>query len=66
MAGDDESVCVYYGTPLVSEVELNPRKRKAALDQGKACQVAPWNQEVSAWHLVSIRDYMSYIYTHQL
>lgn len=47
MAGDDESVCVYYGTPLVSEVELNPRKRKAALDQGKACQVAPWNQEVT-------------------
>lgn len=47
MGGDDEGVRVYYGTPLVSEEELNPRKRKAALDQGQARQVAPWNQEVT-------------------
>lgn len=50
MGGDDESAHVYYGTPLVSEEELNPRKRKVALDQGQARQVAPWNQEVSISH----------------
>ena len=56
MASDDEGVHVYYGTPLVSEEELNPRKRKTALDQGKARHVAPWNQEVSISHVVLIRD----------
>ncbi|KAG0560153.1 hypothetical protein KC19_10G157600 [Ceratodon purpureus] len=47
MGHDDEGVRAYYGTPLVSEEELNPRKRKAALDQGQARRVAPWNQEVT-------------------
>lgn len=47
MAGDEETVYVHYGTPLVSEEDLNPRKRKAALDQGQARHVAPWKQEVS-------------------
>lgn len=56
MGGDDEGVRVHYGTPLVSEEELNPRKRKAALDQGQARQVAPWNQEVSVSNLVLIRQ----------
>lgn len=54
MGGDGEDVHVYYGTPLISEEELNPRKRKSAVDQGQARQVAPWNQEVSISHMVSI------------
>ena len=54
MGGDDEGVRVYYGTPLVSEEELNPRKRKAALDQGQARQVAPWNQEVRVSNVVPV------------
>ena len=43
---EEEDVNVYYGTPLVSEEELNPRKRKVALEEGQARHVAPWNQEV--------------------
>lgn len=50
MGGDGDDVHVYYGTALISEEELNPRKRKSAVDQGQARQVAPWNQEVSISH----------------
>ena len=46
IAEEEEDVHVYYGTPLVREEELNPRKRKVALEEGQARHVAPWNQEV--------------------